>query len=510
MRLTRGQNAPLPTTAVRFTATGDTVVDLSALVVDTTLRARSSDDFVFHDRPRTGGVRWGTDGVDIDLGGVRSDAHAVLCVVGIDPPAATSTVAVALTDHTGAAVARFDIDCRSAETSVICWELYRRAGGWKVRAVGQGYPDGLTGLTVHHGADVGETLEPAAPSVADTPAASEYGPIAPLDPDRIVERCGMIVEDAARSAGAYLAAREFAQARLDRELTAAVTDPVTRTGPAAVEARTRAQHRYDTVVAEAHTRYRRDAAHLDTELRTVGPLFPRSFADWDAPAWTTGTPEFTVSDGFRVGDLSAPECGPLRVPVCVPFPLRRPVRVVGADTPATARVTRAVILRILAADRDLVLDAVDLSGNLRGVTGGLAHRGGVTITRAEDVGPFLESTAAAAELALLDRRDGHGPRAAPRLVVLDHFPYGYDARNLPRIAWLTAHGPAVDVHTVIVGDDRAALELIHPDLPHGSVAVPAADDDWCDPWTSHTWTFTPDRAPAETGRVVDVLVRATR
>ncbi|MFD4292411.1 TerD family protein [Rhodococcus sp. NPDC058505] len=516
MQLTRGQNSVLPTTTLRFTATGDIALDVSALVTDAGLQALSSEDFVFYNQPHTRGVRMGEGSVEVDLDAVHPDANAVLCIASVDPlagaGAVVTTVTAVLTDPAGTPVAGCDIDCRSAETAVICWELYRRGGKWKVRAVGQGYADGLAGLITHHGVDVdrGDTEpEPAPPAPA--PATGEYGPIEPLDPNHIIERFTMIFEDAARSAGALIAARRFAEDRLDRELTDAVADPATRNSAHTAGIRDQARRRHDTVVADADARYRGDTGHLDTELRTIGPLLPRSFADWDAPAWTAGTPEPGPADGIRIGDLSAPECGPLRVPVCLPFPLRRPLRIVGADTPATASVTAAAVLRILAADPNIVLDVVDLSGGLRPLTDGFAHRGGVTITRADDIGPYLDTTAAAAELALLDRGTPHGAPPQPRLIVLDHFPYGYDPRRLPAIAFLAEHGPALGVVTVLVTDDLAAVERIHPDLPRGSYALPVAGaDDWRDPWTSTPWTFTADRAPADTGRVVDVLARTTR
>lgn len=512
MQLTRGQNAALATTTLRFTAAGDVGLDVSALVTDTDLKALSSDTFVFYNQQRTSGVHLGEGSVEIDLDAVHPEAGAVLCVVSVDPLAAAGTVVSTLTaalhDHEGRPVATFEIGCRAAETAVICWELYRRAGRWKVRAVGQGYADGLAGLITHHGVDVEDeaTSTPARPAAE----AGEYGPIEPLDPDHIVERFGMILEDAARSAGAYLAARQFAAARLDRELTAAVSDPATRNTSAATDARSRAQLRHDTVVDDARARHRRDAAHLDTELCTIGPQLPRAFADWNAPSWTTGTPDFAVANGIRVGDLSAPECGPLRVPVCLPFPFRGPLRVEGADTPGTAAVTAAAVLRILAADRRVDVDVVDLSGNLDALATVVARRGGSAIARVDDIGPFLESTATAAELALLDREHPGQARSARRLIVLNHFPFGYDPRSLPVIAFLVEHGSALGVSTVIVTDDDDAVDQIEHGLARRSHLLPAVDThDWRDPWTSTSWTFTPDRVPSDPVRLVNVLARVT-
>ncbi|WP_305094966.1 TerD family protein [Prescottella sp. R16] len=506
MHLTRGQNTVLPTTAVRFTVGGGLPVDVSALVVDADLQALSSESFVFYNQPHTGGVRMGAGGVDIDLDAVRPDAHAVLCIVSVDPLAATGTVftavVAALHDRAGRLVAGFDIDCRAGETAVICWELYRRAGQWKIRAVGQGYADGLAGLITRHGVDVDD--DPAPAPQATVPDTGAPGPVEPFDPNHTVERFGMILEDAARSAGALIEARRFAEARLDHELSVAVADPAARTGPAAQQARTVAQQRHDTVVDDAQARYRHDSDQLAAELDAIAPLLPRSCADWAAPAWSATPAPYGPANGIRIGELSAPGCGPLRVPLVLPFPLGRPLRIVGADTAATASVTAAAILRILAADPAVVLDVVDLTGHLRAVTTGVAHRVGATVTRPDSIGSFLESAAAAAELALLDGAGGSA--ATPRLIVLGHFPYGYDQRQLPAIAFLAEHGHRVGVTVIVVADDSTDTDPTGDDpMPHG-YALPADDnDDWRDPWTGNTWTFTPDRAPADLGRILGAL-----
>src|SRR6185312_16247171 len=58
--------------------------------------------------------------------------------------------------------AQFVPDGLGAETALLCVELYRRAGEWKVRAVGQGYASGLAGIA----ADFGITVEEPAPAAA--------------------------------------------------------------------------------------------------------------------------------------------------------------------------------------------------------------------------------------------------------------------------------------------------------------------------------------------------------
>ncbi|MGO4205422.1 TerD family protein [Rhodococcus sp. TAF43] len=512
--MTPGQNTVLSTATLRFTANTATPLDLSALVTDLAMKALSSDDFVFYNQPHTRGVRMGSGGVEINLGAVHPDAHAVLCIASVDPLAAPGTVFTTFTAHLhdlhGTPVAQLDIDCRAGETAVICWELYRRAGQWKARAVGQGYSDGLAELITCHGVDVDTPAEPTPAASPGPPAAAATGAhaaIEPLDSNHIVERFEMIMEDGARSAGALIAARQFAETRLDDELTAAVSDPATRNSPQAADARARAQHRHDTVLDEAHTRYSRDSAHLENELRAINPILPRSFADWNAAAWTTNSSEPSRSNGLRIGELSAPQCGPLRVPVCLPFPLRQPLRIMGPDTPATAAVTTAAVLRMLSADPNLHLDVVDLSGSLQILTAPLAHRPDcTTITRLDDVGPHFESTAASAELSLLEPDSPAGTEPIKRLIVLNHFPYGYDQRHTPIIGFLAEHGPALGISIVIISDDLTAIEAVHPDLPHHSYALPASDgSDWHDPWTFNPWTFTPDRAPADAHHLAHVV-----
>ena len=56
----------------------------------------------------------------------------------------------------GAELARYDLsEDASSETAMIFGELYRHAGDWKFRAVGQGYSSGLAGIARDYGVNVG-------------------------------------------------------------------------------------------------------------------------------------------------------------------------------------------------------------------------------------------------------------------------------------------------------------------------------------------------------------------
>jgi tellurium resistance protein TerD len=53
-------------------------------------------------------------------------------------------------------LARYDLsEDASAETAMVFGELYRNSGEWKFRAVGQGYADGLRGIALDFGVNVG-------------------------------------------------------------------------------------------------------------------------------------------------------------------------------------------------------------------------------------------------------------------------------------------------------------------------------------------------------------------
>lgn len=77
----------------------------------------------------------------------------------------------------GAEVARFDMEAGS-ETAFVSGELYRRGGGWKFRAVGQGYASGLSGLATDFGITVDEEPPPVAAPVP-SPVAAPVRPPAP-------------------------------------------------------------------------------------------------------------------------------------------------------------------------------------------------------------------------------------------------------------------------------------------------------------------------------------------
>ncbi|MET3985468.1 stress response protein SCP2 [Streptomyces sp. PvR034] len=173
----KGSNVPVTAAAVRAVLrwTGGPEVpdvDASALLVGTDGRVRSDEDFVFYNQPRhPSGAVWRlgkkrvgdaiTDAVQMDLVSVPAWVDRVLVVVSAEdvPFQRVGDLRILLYDATvsGGAepLAYFDVRPETgAETALMCGEVYRRGDGWKFRALGEGYSNGLVGLATDHGISV--------------------------------------------------------------------------------------------------------------------------------------------------------------------------------------------------------------------------------------------------------------------------------------------------------------------------------------------------------------------
>ncbi|HET9382640.1 MAG TPA: TerD family protein, partial [Streptomyces sp.] len=177
--LVPGGNVPLPTGEVSIRVPGP--FDVSALVTDDGGKVRGDGDFVFYNQPSAPGVALRADTLTVDPAGLRPGATRVTVAVS---PAEPGTPLSALppptpqvSDARGRPVARFAAPRAGEETVLLLAELYRRGDGWKLRALGQGYADGLAGLARDFGVDVTDGTAPPTPATA-VPAS----PPAP-DPD---------------------------------------------------------------------------------------------------------------------------------------------------------------------------------------------------------------------------------------------------------------------------------------------------------------------------------------
>ncbi|MFD0144935.1 MULTISPECIES: TerD family protein [unclassified Streptomyces] len=199
----KGANVPVSARGVRVelgwrSGNGVPDVDASALLL-VSGKVRSDADFVFYNQPAhvSGAVRHegkssaeGPDGLvtdvlAVDLEAVEPEVERIVVAAsadGGDFGRVPGLFVRVLDADGGAELARYDSTDATVETAFVLGDLYRRDGGWKFRAVGQGYDSGLAGLATDYGISVDEpdTVEPAveAPPQGPAPAAVVVAPAA--------------------------------------------------------------------------------------------------------------------------------------------------------------------------------------------------------------------------------------------------------------------------------------------------------------------------------------------
>ncbi len=196
--LSKGANAPLSASAVLVQVSSSSHVDVSALLLTAQGRVRSDADMVFYNQPTGPGVahRPGSGGapdtIVLTLSAVPAEIDRIAVTASLDGSGPTTFGAVGslvarVLDEAGTVLVEFPVPGLSTEKALLCVEVYRRAGAWKVRAVGQGWASGLAGIATDFGITVDDvpamaappTTQPSTPRPA-TPRAS--GPPAPTGP----------------------------------------------------------------------------------------------------------------------------------------------------------------------------------------------------------------------------------------------------------------------------------------------------------------------------------------
>ncbi|MFE6842693.1 TerD family protein [Streptomyces sp. NPDC057686] len=198
--LVRGQNHPLSQTQVEIRVSAGTPVLALASACDDAGRLAGPES-VAHPGARSlpglevPGAVAGEHRFAVDLDAVAPSVHRLGVVLVLPPggPArfgAAPASYVAVADPEGAELAGYAVTGLESETAVVALELYRRQGAWKVRAVGQGYADGLGALLADAGLGAPAAIALAAAVVgaaardgAARPAAPTVSlPTAPLRP----------------------------------------------------------------------------------------------------------------------------------------------------------------------------------------------------------------------------------------------------------------------------------------------------------------------------------------
>ncbi|MFE1416320.1 TerD family protein [Streptomyces sp. NPDC058746] len=197
--LEKGGNTPITTHPITASlhCTG-TPVDLSALLVTVDGRVRSDDDLVFYNQPsaESGAVRHlaadasGPERIEVDPSALPAGVDRVVLIASCDPDDAARTFREVSDVRVQAAQAGAEPvefllpPLTDGERAVLLLEIYRRGPGWKLRAIGQGYADGLAGLATDFGVTVAAPTpapsEVPSPTPAPTPTASPIPAPTPL------------------------------------------------------------------------------------------------------------------------------------------------------------------------------------------------------------------------------------------------------------------------------------------------------------------------------------------
>ncbi len=180
--------------------------DVSVLLLGETGKVRTDDDVVFYNQPiALGGavhlrekvraqgdepngtdIEVSADVVTLELDNVPDDVRSIVLAGSLDPAlgvtfgdAAVLSLRLQRTADASDLIT-FPIEDASTETALLFGEFYRRNGEWRVRAVGQGYDDGLRALLADHGLEV-----QAEPAPDESPTGPDVDMPEQPDPDAV-------------------------------------------------------------------------------------------------------------------------------------------------------------------------------------------------------------------------------------------------------------------------------------------------------------------------------------
>lgn len=179
--LVAGGNTVLPEGALSLRVPGP--FDVSVLITGDDGKVSGDGDFVFFNQPAAPGTRLRGDTVTVEPRRLRPGASRVTVVVSpADPGTPLGRLpvpALSVLGAGGAPLARFAPPRPDRETVLLLAELYRRGDRWKLRALGQGYADGLAGVARDFGVDV---LDDDAPPPGGPAGHGGRAPAVPAPP----------------------------------------------------------------------------------------------------------------------------------------------------------------------------------------------------------------------------------------------------------------------------------------------------------------------------------------
>ncbi|MFF3544557.1 TerD family protein [Streptomyces platensis] len=156
--LVRGQNHPLDRTRVEIRVAAGGPVVAGVTLGDEQGRLSGVEAVAHPGAPRRSGIEVPRQAaaehrIAVDLDALPAAVHRVSVLLalpsgigGLTAFGAAAAPAVTVTGLDGTGIVRYTITGLGAESAVVAVELYRRQDAWKVRAVGQGYADGLPAM----------------------------------------------------------------------------------------------------------------------------------------------------------------------------------------------------------------------------------------------------------------------------------------------------------------------------------------------------------------------------
>ncbi|WP_245669211.1 TerD family protein [Nocardia speluncae] len=177
MELSKGANTPIPTSllAVVISWRSEHVVDAHALLLDSAGAVRNDKDLVFYNAPRhmSQAVTLdqdpapGTARLSVSLPRTEPDVDRIVVSGSLENTEFTRIEDLRVTVYAvDGPIAEFAVTDSEAVTAMMFGEFYRRDGGWRFRAVGQGWAAGMAGLVTEFGIQVDD---PPAPDSRNAP-----------------------------------------------------------------------------------------------------------------------------------------------------------------------------------------------------------------------------------------------------------------------------------------------------------------------------------------------------
>ncbi|MFD9423215.1 MULTISPECIES: TerD family protein [unclassified Streptomyces] len=193
--LVRGQNHTLPQTRLEIRVSAGSPVVAGATLGDERGTVRGIEWIAHPGSPQLPGLEVSKQAaadhrLAVDLDALPDEVHRVTVLLalpmGVGGPVRFGAVAapfVAVTGLDGTEIATFTLTGLDAESAVSALELYRRQGAWKVRAVGQGYADGLAEMLADQGVARAAELAGSIQEAVARGMARSVAPPPPRAPD---------------------------------------------------------------------------------------------------------------------------------------------------------------------------------------------------------------------------------------------------------------------------------------------------------------------------------------